>query len=53
MKRLEKQPTATAGANERLDGLSLYSTGQMPKIAKVSITATGPRYARAVASSAE
>jgi hypothetical protein len=31
MKRLEKPPVAAVGASERLDGLSLYSTGQMKR----------------------
>jgi hypothetical protein len=31
MKRLEKQPVAAVGASQRLDGLSLYSTGQMKR----------------------
>lgn len=31
MKRPEKQPVAAVGASKRLDGLSLYSTGQMKR----------------------
>lgn len=31
MKRLEKQPVAAVAASQRLDGLSLYSTGQMKR----------------------